>query len=343
MPEVGARPPGQTIREREQQRVHLQGIRCEVSGCLLPVRRIGSYCKRHDRNRGRTGDPRAPFNIPGKRFRTYEKLVDDFLVIHEDHQGLKNAIAFLDQLIQRGEVKTPEERNRGGRRQNLWKAASAAVHLLGLMNQTGVNGRDLLVRLLAARAMVLREPRAFLSDDHFVHQTMHHVIRAIPVRHVPTQRDKSVLNARKDRAGFGARKVLAETILPKLNLLLHRAAKALIEHAEIEQERQKEEQRVCGEKHPFSTNYTSADVKLKKAAKDRFYRFGIRGFDLFAAWIRKGHGRRPDGTLKTGYQLAKEDFDIDRFTLANWVKEIQRRPDDFGINDLPTERTEQHG
>ena len=76
-----------------------QGILCHVPGCPSPVRRLGNLCLKHDNARKRYGHPKATSSLSKHQLGPWLERAERFLEANKDHQGIVNAINFLDGLI----------------------------------------------------------------------------------------------------------------------------------------------------------------------------------------------------------------------------------------------------
>ena len=138
-------PRAPTMRALVQRN---NGRICDVSGCNRPRHGAARHCANHKNTVYRYGDPRAR-KIEKKEYAAERKEVRTLFDAHPDHSGVRNSIAWLQDLIDRagqGDSRVP-----------------AYVHVARLYRYE-VSGRDALIELCALWLFLHRRPHA-LPDD----------------------------------------------------------------------------------------------------------------------------------------------------------------------------------
>lgn len=138
-------------RRSQQQRYEERNGQkpCDIRGCPKKRHGRGRYCKRHQNNASRNGDPVA------RAIRVYEfassiKKTEEILSPWKSHPATLAAAAALEDLIQL-RVHAPE----------------AAIGHLKQVRESGASGYDALVRVCAVELFREHSVRTFANDRHF--------------------------------------------------------------------------------------------------------------------------------------------------------------------------------
>lgn len=200
------------------RRNQVSGRRCEVSGCFLPVQKIGRLCERHDETERRTGH-HSGHTVRVGELAPYLKDASRYIRQHKDHPAIAEATRRITELVY------------GQRRRNVEPriAATAQERLsvwLDRMERSAIPPEDLLSIVAAMSFLQEDQPRNFRSTRHFKHQCALRFLRKAPAPVAPLWRSGAG-SKRYDRVTVATRELLASKLEAAVGLVCLRIAKIL--------------------------------------------------------------------------------------------------------------------
>jgi len=145
---------------------------CVAPGCGWRRKALGRYCEDHRRNLERTGHPLVGRSIPQDEWKPFVEAASAFvsaqLATEPPHPSIVAAVSWASEELTRAHARQGEARRRGTEQAGVEYASR-----LRRVSSRGLDGRELLARLIAAYLIDDRghadRPR-FKDNDHFAHQ-----------------------------------------------------------------------------------------------------------------------------------------------------------------------------
>lgn len=223
-------------------------LTCTVLGCYSPPDRhqLSRLCMKHRRRLYTMGHPtgRSVTRTMFDRWRV--KIVRSFLEEHKDHEGIRNACDFIDQLLETAQRPT----SYGRHLTDLQKMG----YWLSLLRIRGVDGQEVFEALVAFYAMRESDPDHFKTDRHWRHQFVMRTL-SLGCRHG----DGLPGHVKPSETNVNLREMLYQRIHQRVGLLAMRAGKEVVERLPAFYERQRP---VQGSDAPFARAASLAEQSL---------------------------------------------------------------------------------